>query len=344
MTQPHSFASDNYSGAHPSVMTAVNEANSGHQPSYGADDSTTHLREIIRREFGDTVQVFPMLTGTGANVVALQAMARPWEAVVCTDTAHIHLDEGGAPEKVAGLKLWQVPAPAGKLTPELVDQQAWGFGDVHRAQPAVLTITQSTEQGTVYSPAELVQLVDHAHDLGMRVHLDGARLANAAAHLNVPLRAITTDVGIDALSLGGTKNGAMSAEAIVVLNEAAVPGVDFLRKTAMQLTSKMRYTSAQLAALLTDELWLANARTSNAMAQRLYEGVKDLPDITISRQPQVNSVFATLPLAVRDRLREKYSFYIWDNATGEVRWMCSWDTTEADVDDFVAAIKAELTR
>ena len=176
----------------------------------------------------------------------------------------------------------------------------------------------------------------------MRVHLDGARLANAAAHLNVPLRAITTDVGVDAFSLGGTKNGAMSAEAIVVLNEATVPGVDFLRKTAMQLTSKMRYTSAQLAALLTDELWLANASASNAMAQRLYDGVKDLPDVTVSRSPQVNSVFATLPPEVRDRLREKYSFYIWDNATGEVRWMCSWDTTPADIDDFVAAIKAEL--
>jgi threonine aldolase len=346
MTEPTSasFASDNYAGAHPEVLAAVAAANVGHQPAYGADAATESLRDLIREHFGSRAEVYPMLTGTGANVVALQAMARPWEAVVCTSAAHIHLDEGGAPEKVAGLKLWPVVTNDAKLTPESLDTEAWGYGDVHRAQPTILSLTQSTESGTVYSPDELAALVDRARSHDMRVHLDGARLANAAAHLGVPLRAITTDVDVDVVCFGGTKNGALGAEAIVVLNPDAVPGVEFLRKSAMQLSSKMRFVSAQLVALLTDELWRRNAEHANAMAELLYRETVDIPGIDVLRPPQANSVFAVLPPAVTKRLQQQFPFYIWDRASGEVRWMCAWDTTVEDVATFARAIAAESAR
>ena len=346
MTEPASasFASDNYAGAHPKVLAAVAAANAGHQPAYGADTATESLRDLVREHFGSRAEVYPMLTGTGANVVALQAMARPWEAVVCTSAAHIHLDEGGAPEKVAGLKLWPIVTKDAKLTPELLETEAWGYGDVHRAQPTVLSLTQSTESGTVYSPNELGVLVERARSHDMRVHLDGARLANAAAHLGVPLRAITTDVDVDVVCFGGTKNGALGAEAMVVLNPDAVPGVEFLRKSAMQLSSKMRFVSAQLVALLTDELWRRNAEHANSMAEYLYRSVEDIPGVTVTRAPQVNSVFAVLPSDVTERLQRRFPFYLWDRTRGEVRWMCAWDTTTADVDNFSTAIRAETNR
>ncbi|MEI2717735.1 MAG: beta-eliminating lyase-related protein [Candidatus Nanopelagicales bacterium] len=342
MTAERGFASDNYAGVHPDVMAALEHVNVGHQPAYGDDETTAQLGSLMKAHFGDTAEVFPVFNGTGANVVALQAMARPWEAVVCAQSAHVNVDEGGAPEKVAGLKLWQIPTEDGKLTPDLLDTQAWGYGDVHRAQPTVLSVTQSTELGTLYSLSELTVLVAHARSLGMRVHLDGARIANAAAALDVPFRAFTTDIGVDAVSFGGTKNGAMGAEAIVVLDPEDVPGVPFLRKSAMQLASKMRFISAQLVALLTDDLWLRNARHSNAMAQRLYRAVADIPGVSVTREPRANSVFAVLPADVTERLQQRFRFYTWDPATGEVRWMCSWDTTEQDIDQFATAIRAEV--
>lgn len=338
------FASDNYAGVHPEVMAALSAVNAGHQVAYGEDAVTARLTDLVREHFGEQAEVFPAFNGTGANVVALQAMTRPWEAVVCAESAHVNMDEGGAPEKVAGLKLWTVPTPDGKLTVPLLDTQAWGFGDVHRAQPAVVSVTQSTELGTLYSVDELASLVNHAHRLGMKVHLDGARIANAAASLGVPLRAVTTDIGVDALSFGGTKNGAMGAEAVIVLNPDAVPGVEYVRKSAMQLASKMRYISAQLVALLTDDLWLRNARHANSMAARLRQAVGGLPGVRVTREPQANAVFAVLPEQVTVRLQNRFRFYTWDPHTGEVRWMCSWDTTEADIDVFVAAIAEELTR
>lgn len=337
------FASDNYAGAHPNVMAALDAANSGHDVAYGDDAWTARLAELVRDHFGAEAEVFPVFNGTGANVVALQAMCHSWEAVVCAASAHVNVDEGGAPEKVAGLKLWTVPTSDGKLTVDLIDQHAWGFGDVHRAQPAVVTVTQSTEFGTAYSLDELRAVVAHAHSKGMRVHLDGARIANAAATLGVPFRAFTTDIGVDAVSFGGTKNGAMGAEAIVVLNPSAMPGVGYVRKSAMQLASKMRFISAQLVALLTDDLWLRNASHANAMAQRLRDAVTDLPGVTVTQQVQANAVFAILPVDVTERLQERFRFYTWDQATGEVRWMCSWDTTPEDVDSFAAAIANALT-
>jgi threonine aldolase len=336
------FASDNYAGIHPEVLAAFASVNLGHQSAYGDDPVTAALQERVSVEFGPDARIFPVFNGTGANVVALQGLTQRWEAVICAATAHINADEGGAPEKMAGLKLWTVPGVRGKLTPELVDTQVFDIGFVHRAQPAVVSITQSTEMGTVYSIDELRELTEYAHARGLRVHMDGARLANAAAHLGVPLRAITADVGIDVLSLGGTKNGAMLSEAVVVFNQELAEQIPFIRKTSMQLSSKMRFISAQLLALLTDELWLRNATHANSMAQRLAEGVRGIEGVTITESVDGNAVFATLPADVTERLQEKFHFYTWNHISGEVRWMCSWDTTDEDVDSFVAAIAREM--
>jgi threonine aldolase len=337
------FASDNYAGIHPEVLEAIQRANAGHAVAYGDDDDTELLRGLVRDHFGAQAEVFPVFNGTGANVVALQSMCRPWEAVICAESAHVNVDEGGAPEKVAGLKLWTVPTPDGLLTPDLIDVHAVRVGDVHRSQQAVVTVTQSSELGTAYTVDQLGTLVDHAHARGLRVHLDGARIANAAASLGVPLRAITTDVGVDAVSFGGTKNGAMGAEAVIVLNVGLARDVPFLRKTAMQLASKMRFVSAQISALLTDDLWLRNASHANAMAHRLENAVRAIPGVQVQRRVDANAVFAILPAEVTERLQRDYRFYTWDDHTGEVRWMCSWDTTPDDVDGFAAAIAHEMS-
>ena len=337
-----SFASDNYSGIHPEVLAALADANGGHQVAYGEDVYTASLQEKMSALFGREVAVFPVFNGTGANVVGLQSMMPRWGAVVCAATAHINMDEGGAPERVGGMKLLAVPTPNGKLTPELIDREAWGFGDEHRAQPLVVSITQTTELGTCYTPAEVRAICDHAHALGMKVHMDGARLANAAAHLMVPVREFTSDAGVDVLSFGGTKNGIMFGEAIVALNPAAADGLKYLRKMNMQLSSKMRFISAQLLALLTDDLWLRSATHANAMAAKLRAAVEHLPGVVCTQATEANGVFAVLPAGVAERLREKFRFYDWDETTGEVRWMCSFDTTEAHVADFAAALAQEL--
>lgn len=341
-TAPRGFASDNYSGVHPEVLAKLAAANDGHQPSYGQDIHTEHLGELIRQHFGPSARAFPVLTGTGANVIALQAMTTRWGAVVCSESAHVHVDEGGAPEHVGGLKLWTVPTPDGKLTPDLVDRQARGFGDEHRAQPQVVSLTQSTELGTVYSVGELQALCEQAHRHRMRVHLDGARLANAAAALDVPLAALTSEVGVDVVTFGGTKNGLLLGECVVVLDPDLAEPVLRLRKTSMQLASKMRFLSAQFEALLTDDLWFRSARHANDMARRLSESVRDLPGLRITQPVQANAVFAVLAAEVTVRLQQRFAFYVWDESTGEVRWMTTFDTTETDVDAFAAAISAEL--
>ncbi len=332
------FASDNYAGVHPEVLAALADANGGHQISYGEDVYTARLHEVMAAHFGRPVDVYPVLNGTGANVLALQSMLPRWGAAICAATAHVHSDEGGAPEKVAGVKLLPVPTPDGRLTPELVDAEAWGWGDEHRAQPLVVTITQSTELGTCYTPEQIGAVVEHAHGLGMRVHLDGARIANAAAGLGLPIRAFTSDVGVDVVSFGGTKNGALAAEAVVVLDAGASDGLTFLRKTDMQLASKMRFVSAQLLALLEGDLWLRSAGHANAMARRLRDAVTGLPGVQVVRPVEANAVFAVLPEGVADQLREAFRFYDWDRATREVRWMCAFDTTPEDVDAFAAAL------
>lgn len=341
------FASDNYAGVHPEILEAVALANGGHQPAYGADDYTDHLQRVIRSHFGARAEAYPVFNGTGANVVALQSVTDRWGAVICADSAHIHVDECGAPERVGGLKLLTVPTEDGKLTPELVDREAYGWEDEHRAMPQVVSITQNTELGTVYTPAEIRALCEHAHERGMRVHLDGARIANAAAALDVPMRAFTNAAGVDVLSLGGTKNGMLFGEAVVLLDPEATGATKQmlrLRKLSMQLASKMRFVSAQWEALLGGDLWLRNARHANTMAQRLAAGVRTVDGVEILYPVQANAVFARLPHEVSERLQKRYRFYFWDEAAGDVRWMCSFDTAEEDVDGFVAALREEMGR
>ena len=342
------FASDNYAGVHPEALAAIAAANGGHQVAYGGDVYTARLQEVVRDQFGAQAEVFPVFNGTGANVVALTSVLPRWGAVIAASTAHINTDEAGAPERMTGIKLLTVPTPDGKLTPALAAREAWGWGDEHRAQPLAVSITQATEMGTVYTVDEVRALADFAHDRGMTVHMDGSRLWNAGAALGVPLRAITTDAGVDILSLGGTKNGLLGAEAVVVLDPARAAGLVYLRKLTMQLSSKMRFAAAQLLALFDDELGIRSARHANAMAARLRStlasGIADgsLPGLAFTQDTAANAVFATLPTATADRIRERVRFYDWDRARGEVRWMAAWDTTEADVDAFIAVIREEF--
>ncbi|MDH6136123.1 threonine aldolase [Kitasatospora sp. MAA4] len=338
------FASDNYAGVHPEILAAIALANDGHQVAYGEDQYTEHLQDVFRAHFGPQAEAYPVFNGTGANVVSLQALLPRWGAVIAAGSAHINVDECGAPEKVAGIKLLTIPTEDGKLSPELIDQQAWGWGDEHRAQPLAVSITQSTELGTLYTPEEVRAICEHAHERGMLVHMDGSRLANAAASLGRPFREFTTDAGVDVLSFGGTKNGLLFGEVVVVLNPEKVRNIKYLRKMSMQLASKMRFVSVQFEALLTGDLWLRNAGHANAMATRLAEAVRGIDGVTIVRPVQANAVFALLPREVSERLQKRYRFYFWDEHTGEVRWMAAFDTTEADIDAFAEAIKEEMGR
>jgi threonine aldolase len=344
------FASDNYAGAHPEVIAAIAEANGGHQIAYGEDVYTAKLQQVMKEHFGEQAETFPVFNGTGANVTALTSLMPRWGAVISTSTAHIHTDEGGAPERVSGLKLLTVDSPNGKLTPELIEKQAWGWGDEHRAQPFAVSITQTTELGTLYSIGEIRAIADHVHARGMSLHMDGARIGNAAAALGAGLREFTTDAGVDILSFGGTKNGLLYGEAIVALNPEKSDGLLYLRKLNMQLASKMRFVSVQLLALLEDDLYLRSAGSANAMAARLRSALEDsigsgtITGLSFSQETQANAVFAVLDNEAADRIRERVRFYDWDRAAGEVRWMCAYDTTESDVDGFVAAIIEELSR
>jgi threonine aldolase len=346
------FASDNYAGVHPEVLTAIADANDGHQVAYGEDQYTARLAEVVRAEFGEQAEVFPVFNGTGANVLALTALMPRWGAVIASGTSHIHTDEGAAPERVSGLKLFTVPTPTGKLTTELVDTEAFGWGDEHRAQPLAVSITNTTEVGTLYTPDEVRTLADHAHSHGMALHLDGARVWNAAAALGTPLRAFTADAGVDVLSLGGTKNGLLGAEAIIVLDPAKSPGLTYLRKMNMQLASKMRFISAQLLTLFDDDLGIRSATHANAMAARLRAGLDgmlaagEIPAeaLRFSQPTMANAVFALIGNDAADRVRERVRFYDWDRARGEVRWMCAFDTTEANVDAFLGVLREELNR
>ncbi|MQA93979.1 MAG: threonine aldolase [Streptosporangiales bacterium] len=333
------FGSDNHAGVHPEVLEAIGRANGGHQPAYGDDAYTARLREVIRERFGAGAEAFPVFNGTGANVVALQAMTRPWEAVICPATSHINVDECGAPERMGGVKLLEVRTPDGRLTPELIAPRVWGLGDVHHVQPRVVALAETSEYGTNYTPEALAEVCAYAHDAGMFVYMDGSRLSNAAAALDVPLRALTTDAGVDLVSLGGTKNGLMFGEAVVVLNPDAALGVPYLRKGSMQLTSKMRFASAQLLALYEGDLWLRNARHANAMAVRLAEAVAAVPGVEITQPVEANAVFVRLP-AGAEALSERYRFGVWDESHGEWRLMTAWDTTDDDIDTLVKDLAA----
>jgi threonine aldolase len=339
-----SFASDNYAGAHPAVLEAVAAANAGHARAYGADDWTARVEERLRAELGDGARTFLVFNGTGANVLAIRAACGAAGAVVCAESAHVNVDEGGAPERIAGAKLFTAPTPDGKLRPADVERLTERLGDEHQAQPRLVSITQSTELGTVYRPDEIAALADAAHDRGLLLHVDGARLCHAAAALDVPLRALTTDTGVDVVSLGATKVGALGAEAVVFLRPELAAGFPYLRKQSMQLASKGRFLAAQFDALLEGELWRALAGHANAMAARLAASVDGVPGLTITQAVEANAVFAILPPGVTAALQADWPFYVWNERTGEVRWMCSWDTTAGDVDRFADAVRAALAR
>ena len=338
MTGARTFASDNWAGIHPSVLDAMVAANGDHVPAYGADPVTARAIALFKEHFGDDADVYLAFNGTGANVVGLESMLRPFEAVICAEGAHINVDECGAPERFLGSKLITVPTPDGKLTPALVEAAAVGVGDEHHVQPRVVSITQSTEVGTCYLIDEIDALASWAHARGMLLHLDGARLANAAASLGVGLGAFGSAAGVDVLSFGGTKNGAMAAEAVVSFSPAEESSLRFIRKQSMQLASKMRFVSAQFIALLTDDVWRSNAAHANSMARRLAEGVSQVPGVTLAYPTEANGVFAVLPPAVTASVQEVYPFYVWDETTGVVRWMASFDTTEDDVDGLVSTV------
>jgi threonine aldolase len=330
------FGSDNHAGALPEVLAALATVNEGHAASYGHDEHTERAEGLLRREFGEDARAFFVFNGTGANVVAMRALCRPWDGVICARSSHMNVDEGGAPERVGGLKLLTVSAPGGKLTPELAASRIVRIGDEHAVQPRVISVTQTSELGTLYTPAELQALADLAHEHGMFLHVDGARLTNAAAALGSDLRTAAT--GADAISFGGTKAGLIFGEAVVFAHAEHADGALYLRKQSMQLASKMRFVAAQFEALLENERWRAAAGNANAMAQRLRERVERLGVVTITQRVDANVVFAILPPGAAERLQRDWRFYTWDEATGEVRWMCSWDTTEEDVDAFAAAI------
>ena len=342
------FASDNYAGVHPELFEAMMAVNEGHEKAYGDDFVTGELTKVFKEHFGSSAEVFPVFNGTGANVVALAAVLDRWEAVICAETAHINADEGGAPEKMAGIKLWTVPTPEGKLTPELIKPHLFDIGSVHRAQIAAISITQTTELGTLYSVAEVKELAEFAHENNLVLHMDGARLSNAAAALDVSFRAFTTDAGVDLVSFGGTKIGALAAEAVVVLNsERLAKSIPFLRKTSMQLPSKMRFVSVQLMALLDNDLAIRSARHANAMAKALDAGVRELAElsggrVSVPNPTQANAVFPLLPSEIIETLQEKYWFYLWDHRIGQVRWMCAWDTRPEDVQGLLDALRSAL--
>lgn len=337
------FTSDNAAGIHPEVLDAIVRANAGRAVAYGDDDVTARAIACVRDHFGAGAEVLLVWGGTAANVIGLRAVVEPWQAVLCAETAHLALDECAAPERFLGGKLIPVPAVHGKLSVDAVRARIRGRGVVHHAQPRVLSVAQPTELGTVYTPDELRALAALCREHDLLLHVDGARLPNAAAHLGTTLRALTTDAGVDVVSFGGTKSGLMGAEAVVLLAPAHARGAAFHRKQGMQLASKMRFLAAQLEALLAGDLWLRVARHANAAARRLAEGVRDLPHVEVVHPVETNAVFARLPSAAIAALRAEFSFLIWepDPARPVVRWMTAFDTTDAAIDRFVAAIRAQ---
>ncbi len=340
------FASDNHAGVHPDVLAALADANEGHAGAYGGDPWTERAEELFRTHFGEDARGFGVFNGSGANVTVLDALTRSFEAVICTETAHMHVDECGAPERIAGAKLYTVATEHGKLGADDIGRWEARRGDDHHAQQRVVSITQSTELGTVYELAETRAIADAAHELGMLLHVDGARLANAAASLGVTLKELTTDCGVDAVSFGATKNGLMFGDAVVFLRPELADGFEFVRKQLGQLASKMRFLSAQFEALLAGDLWLRNAGHANEMAARLAAAVRDLPGLEIVHPVEANGIFARLPRAAIDKLLAELPgeppFHVWDEGAGVVRWMCAWDTTPDDVDQFAAAVAAAL--
>jgi threonine aldolase len=337
-TTTRSFASDNNAGVHPEVIEAIARANQGHVVAYGDDAYTRSAVAKFEEHFGAGIDVFFTFNGTGANVLSLQALNRPYHAVLCSDYAHIYTDECGAPEKHTGCKLIPLPHEDGKITLDAVRRAYHGIGDQHHVQARVISITQSTEMGTVYQPEEIQALADFAHEHGMFLHVDGARIANAAAALGQTLREATRDLGVDVLSFGGTKNGIMGGEAVVFFNPALSADFLYLRKQGMQLASKMRFIAVQFEALLTGDLWRRSAEHANRMARLLEAEVRKIPQVRVVWKVEANGVFAQIPRPAIEKIKARYFFYPWIEEECIVRWMCSFDTSEEDITDFVKCV------
>jgi threonine aldolase len=337
-----SFASDNNAGVHPAVLKALAEVNRGHVVGYGDDAYTAAAVRQFKQHFGNDIEVFFVFNGTAANCLSIKALTESYDAVICPEGAHIDVDECGAPEKFTGCKLLPIPTKDGKLTVEAIRSAYHGVSDQHHVQPRVISVTQSTEVGTVYKPDEIRRLADFAHECGMFLHVDGARIANGAASLGLSLRECTRDAGVDVLSFGATKNGGMGAEAVVFFDAKHAVDFKFYRKQGMQLASKMRYLAAQFTALFEDDLWLQNARHSNRMAQLLKRELSQLPQIKIAHKVEANGVFAVVPRRAIAKILKRYFFYMWNEEQTMVRWMCSWDTKESDVKQFVEFVRASL--
>ncbi|MBV9573380.1 MAG: low specificity L-threonine aldolase [Acidobacteriales bacterium] len=334
MKPARSFASDNNAGIHPQVLRAIAAANRGHTVGYGDDPYTESAIRNFKKHFGRDADVYIVFNGTAANCLGLKAITRSYEAVICAEAAHIYSDECGAPEAFTGCKLIPIKAPDGKLTVDSAATAYHGIGDQHHVQPRVISITQSTEMGTVYKPHEVRALASFAHEREMFLHMDGARLSNAAAALGLNLRQATRDLGVDVLSFGGTKNGLMAAEAVLFFERARVADFLYLRKQGMQLASKMRFISAQLDTLLSNDLWLKSAQHANRMARLLERELASIPRVKIVHKVEANGVFAKIPRAAIAKIMKRYFFYVWDEEESVVRWMCSFDTTESDVKEF----------
>lgn len=336
------FASDNNSGISPEVINMIREVNQGHVIGYGDDIYTKRAIGHLKEHFGDKAEPYFVFTGTAANVLSIAQSTKSYNSVICAETSHIHEDECGAPEKFSGCKLLSVETPDGKLSPSLIGKHMVGFDFEHHSQPGIVSISQPTEMGTVYTVNEIKALADFVHSKGLLLHIDGARLANAAVSLGRGFKAMTTDVGVDLLSFGGTKNGLMAAESIIFLKNGLSKNFKYLRKQGMQLASKMRFISAQFIAYLENDLWFRNAQHANEMAQKLYRSISTIPQIKVTQKVQANGVFAIIPKNIIPQLKEEFFFYTWNEAKGEVRWMTSFDTTEQDITEFVKLLKSLL--
>jgi len=336
------FASDNWAGVHPEVLEAMVAANDGHVQSYGGDPYTNEAIARVRSELGEDAEVFFVFSGTAANVLCLQSMVRPYEAVICAETAHINTSECGAPEKHIGCKLLIVPSPHGKITVAGIREHLHHLGHPHHVQPRAVSITQATEYGTVYTPQEIREIADFAHANSLLLHMDGARIFNAAVSLDVPLRAITSEVGVDALSFGGTKNGLIAGEAVVFFNQPLAHDFEFRRMQGMQLSSKMRFIAVQFIALLTDELWRRSASHANRMAQLLAGELAGIKGATLTQPVHANEVFVLLPREIIPGLQERWPFHVWNEANAEARLITSFDTEEDDVMSFASLVREAI--
>lgn len=335
------FASDNNAGVHPEILREIEKVNDGHTLGYGSDIYTDRAKKLFREHFGDQTETYFVFTGTAANVLSISALTKSWNSVLTAFTAHIEQDECGAPEKFTGCKVLTVDTSDGKITPGMLQKHMHGFDFEHHSQPKVISITQATEMGTVYSREEIKELADFAHYHKMYLHMDGARIANAAVHLGLSLKEFTADAGVDVLSFGGTKNGMMYGEAVCFLKPGLSDGFKYIRKQSMQLASKMRFISAQYIAYFRDDLWLRCARHANSMALYLAERIRKISNIRITQPVQANGVFVVMPSNVAEAVSREYFFYSWNETISEYRLMTSWDTTEEDIQDFAEILERE---